>query len=165
MVKVRIPHEDNSYYPSYCNIIIMCDYISRIFSNNRCGILAVVGVVIFALVFLRVIENDAPCFNMIMMIIWIQFPQSIKDQKQLNTIDGRQENSLDVFNTFPLSFASEGEPAILDREADVDCKWIKTVHISTALTFICHKSSIIYYYRTSVGIAPEIETEENATYH
>lgn len=65
-----------------------------------------------------------------------QLPQSIKDQQQINTIDERQESSINVFNTSP--FANEGEPAdsnslyttIPDPEADL-CKNGREQCIST----------------------------------
>ena len=122
-------------------------------------VLAVAAIVIFALVFVGVRRKRAALLQHDYddMYPVPQLLQSIKDQQQINTIDGRQESSIDA-----SPFANEGEGAdsnplyvtIPDTEADICVRMEENSAYQPStcyFTFVRNPA-----YGTNVGIAPEI---------
>ena len=130
---------------------------------------AVASLIIFALVFVRIKRKRALQHDYDYAIP--QLPKGIQDQQQ-NTVDGRQESSIDVSNTFPLATttSNECEPAesnslyatIGDVEEDVCIRMDENSAYQPSTNFSFARNPA---YGTNVGIAPEIETEDNAAYH
>ena len=133
-------------------------------------VLAVIGVIICTLVFVGVRRKQAALktshnINDDRHPIPRLLPQ---DQQQISTIDGRQESSILDLNNSP--FANEGEPAesnllyatIPDTEVDVHIRMDENSAYQPSTNFLFATNPA---YGTNIGIAPEIETEENAAYH
>ena len=146
------------------------DIVTTSVISSGIVIIVVLAVVGFALMFVGVRRKRAALLQHDYddMYPVPQLAQSIKDQQQINTIDGRQEHSIDVFNTPP--FANEGEPAdsnslyatIPDTEADVCVRMEENSAYQPSTNFVFATNPA---YGTNIGTAPEIETEENTAYH
>ena len=164
-------HLHQCFSINYADIIVTISVVSVAIIM----VLAVAIIVTFALVFVRVKRKRAALLQHDYDYPIPQLPKGIQNQQQneiMHTMDGRQESSIDIFNTslFARTTSKEGEPAdsdsfyatIGDTKADVRIRMNENSAYQSSTNFSLARNPA---YGTNVDIAPGIETKENAAYH